>query len=109
MPALSALCSGMDSNCRDSKDEARCSFLRALCALAVLGQRDFSGSESWTGMQQKVGVCWNNSSFASLVYFVWMRLLSPVLKKHRDKSALLGDASFKVCRVSGCTEHILGL
>lgn len=81
MPTLSILCSGTDSNCGDSKDEARCSFLRALCALAVLGQRDFSGSESWTGLQQKAYVCWNHSSSSSLVYFVWMRLLSPVLKK----------------------------
>lgn len=72
MPALSALCSSTDSNCGDSKDEARCSSLRALCALAVLGQWDSSGSESWTGMQQRADVCWNNSSFSSLVYFVWM-------------------------------------
>lgn len=62
MLALSGLCSGADSNCRDSKDETRCTFLRALCALAVLGQWDFSGFESWTGMQQKADVCWNNSS-----------------------------------------------
>lgn len=108
MPALSALCSGTD-NCRDSKDEAICSFLRAPCALAVLGQWDFSGSESWKGMQQKADVYWNNSSSSSLVYFIWMRLLSPVLKKNWDKPVLLGDASLKVCRVSGCTEHILGL
>lgn len=106
MLVLSALCSGTDSICRDSKDEARCSFLRALSALAVLAQQDFSGSESWTGMQQKADVCWNNSSSSSLVGFVWMRLLSPGLIK---TGMLLGDAFLQVCRVSGCTEHILGL
>lgn len=33
-------------------------------------------------MEQKADVCWNNSSF-SLLYFVWTRLISPVLKKLR--------------------------
>lgn len=40
------------------------------CALADRGQQEFSGSKSWTGMQQKADACWNNSSSSSLVYFV---------------------------------------
>lgn len=56
MPALGVPCSGTDSSCRDSQDEAKCSSLRALRALAVRGQQDLWCFRSCTGMEQEAGI-----------------------------------------------------
>lgn len=69
MPILRVLHSGTVSNHRDSRMRPD-ALSSGHCALAERGQWDFSGSKSWTGMQQKADACWNNSSSSSLVYFV---------------------------------------
>lgn len=57
-------------------------------------------------MEQKADVSWNNSSSSSPLYFVWIRLISPVLKKLRTNPHCQEMLPGKP---AGCTALISGL